>query len=141
MSPGQHLPPDYSKGDESTIGGYAAVHARPAALEGRDGMSYSLDILSDETSDAARPYGAFLLFVQWSRIGAQQVAGHLESDFLTWGATAAEAEHALAQWSLTDAQGVLDTVLRARDGASTRRWWDVMRDSEEEQQSAPEGDP
>ena len=41
VTPGQHIPPEYDKGDESTVGGYAAVHAnrRPS---GRDGMSYSL---------------------------------------------------------------------------------------------------
>ena len=54
MTPGQHLPPEYDKGDETTVGGYAAVHSRPAALEGRDGMSYSLDLLSDSTGEAAR---------------------------------------------------------------------------------------
>lgn len=127
MTPGQHLPPDYSRGDETTVGGYAAVHGRPAALEGQDGFSYSLDILSDDTGDAARPWGAYLLFVQWTRLGAQQVAGHVESEFLTWGATADEAERALGAWPLVEAQRVLDALLRARDGASTRRWWDVMR--------------
>ena len=69
--PGQHLPPDHSKGDDTTVGGYAAVHARPAALEGRDGMSYSIEILADATGDPERPMGAFLLFVQWTRIGEQ----------------------------------------------------------------------
>ena len=37
--PGKHLPPDHDLGDANTIGGYMAVHARPAAFEGRDGMS------------------------------------------------------------------------------------------------------
>lgn len=128
MSHGQFLPPDHSAGDESTVGGYAAVHARPAALEGRDGMSYSLDVLSDSTGDPARPFGAFLLFVQWSRIGAQKAEGHLETDFVAWGATAAEAERAIGAMPITEAQRLLDALIVARDGAITRRWWDVMRD-------------
>jgi hypothetical protein len=127
VTPGQHLPPEHDKGDETTVGGYAAVHSRPAALEGRDGMSYSLDLLSDSTGEAARPYGAYLIFVQWSRMGAQKAEGHLETDFLAWGASAPEAERALGAMLLVDAQRALDTLIAARDGGSTRRWWDVMK--------------
>ncbi len=130
MTPGQHLPPEYEKGDETTVGGYAAVHSRPAALEGRDGMSYSLDLLSDSTGDAARPFGAYLIFVQWARVGAQKAEGHLETDFLAWGSTADEAERALGSMTLTDAQRALDALVAARDGGSTRRWWDVMREDD-----------
>ena len=130
MTPGQHLPPEYDKGDETTVGGYAAVHSRPAALEGRDGMSYSIDALSDSTGEAARPFGAYLIFVQWSRMGAQKAEGHLETDFLAWGASAADAERALGAMPLVDAQRALDALIAARDGASTRRWWDVMREDD-----------
>jgi hypothetical protein len=128
VSPGQHLPPEHDKGDESTVGGYHAVHSRPAALEGRDGMSYSLDILSDSTGESARPYGAYLIFVQWARLGAQKAEGHLETDFLAWGQNGGEAELALGALPLQEAQRVLDALVAARDGASTRRWFDVMRE-------------
>ena len=123
MAHGQYLPPDPSKGDEATIGGYAAVHARPAALEGRDGFSYSIEVLSDDTGDAARPFAAYLMFVQWSRLGAQKVEGHVESEFLAWGDTTADAERAVGELTLVSAQQTLDELLRARDGGSTRRWW------------------
>ena len=123
MAHGQYLPPDPSKGDESTVGGYAAVHARPAALEGRDGFSYSIEILADSTGDPVEPFGAYLMFVQWSRLGAQKVEGHVESEFLAWGASSGEAEGLLGAMKLAAAQEVLDGLLRARDGASTRRWW------------------
>lgn len=126
MTPGQFIPPDPSKGDESTVGGYAAVHARPAALEGCDGFSYSIEILSDETGEAARPFGAYLMFVQWSRLGAQKVEGHVESDFLAWGATAGEAERAAGAMSLAAAQAVLNGLLNARDGETTRRWFSAV---------------
>jgi len=126
---GQHLPPDHSKGDDTTIGGYAAVHARPPALEGPDGLSYSVEILADGTGDPQRPIGAFLLFVQWKRVGAQGVQGHLESDFLAWGETGPQARRALGEWPLAEAQRVLDALIAARTGAEQgRRWWDVMRD-------------
>jgi hypothetical protein len=127
---GQYIPPDPSKGDDSTVGGYAAVHARPAALEGRDGFSYSLEILSDSTGDAARPFGAYLMFVQWSRLGAQKVEGHLESELLTFAGSAADAEDLLATMKLADAQRVLDGLLRARDGESSRRWINALKGDE-----------
>lgn len=126
--PGQHLPPDHTKGDDTTVGGYAAVHARPAALEGRDGRSYSIEVLADATGDAGRPMGAFFLFVQWKRVGEQGVEGHFESDFLAWGETGAQARRALGAWPLAEAQPVLDALIEARAGGATeRRWWDVMR--------------
>ena len=130
MMPGQHLPADPSKGDEGTVGGYAAVHARPAALEGRDGMSYSLEILTDSTGMPTQPYGAYLLFVQWKRIGEQGVSGHLETEFLAWGETAAQARRALWELPLAEAQRLLDARIANREGTPVRRWWDVMRDPE-----------
>jgi hypothetical protein len=129
VMPGQHLPPDHSRGDDTTIGGYAAVHARPAALEGRDGKSYSLEILADESGDPERPVGAFLLFVQWKRVGEQGVEGHFESEFLSFGKTAPDACRALGAWPLAEAQRVLDSLITAGPGTGReRRWWDVMRD-------------
>ena len=127
MTPGQHLPPDHSKGDESTVAGYAAVHARPAALEGRDGLSYSLEILADTTGEPARPFGAYLLFVQWRLVGEQGPSGHLESEFLAFGETAARVRHAIGAMPLAQAQGLLDALIAVRDGASAgRRRWDVL---------------
>ena len=126
---GQYIPPDPSKGDESTVGGYAAVHARPAALEGRDGFSYSLEILSDSTGETKRPFGAYLMFVKWSRLGAQKVEGHLESEFLTFGGSAEAAESQLSAMKLAEAQRVLDGLLSARDGASSRRWINALKDA------------
>jgi len=58
LSMGRFLPPDHSKGDEHTLGGYMAVHARPAAFAGEEGASYSADIGLDETGDATAPVGA-----------------------------------------------------------------------------------
>ena len=128
MTPGQHFPPDPSRGDESTIGGYAAVHARPAGLAGRDGMSYSIEIITDVTGDRANPIGAYLLFVRWTRMGEHGVSGHLESDFLMFGETAAQAKQALGALPLHEAQRTLDTLITTREARGpARRWWDVMQ--------------
>ena len=129
MSPGRHLPPDYSKGDESTLGGYMAVHARPAAFEGSDGFSYSVDIMTDETGERERPWGAYLLFVRWRRIGEQGVSGHIESEFLAYAASEGEARAALARMPLVDVKRTLDALIGAQSGGRpARKWWDVMRD-------------
>src|SRR6478736_3794372 len=64
----RHQPPDHSKGDESTIGGYMAVHDRPAAFEGSDGFSYSVEIMADESGMGSQRWGAFFLFVKWARL-------------------------------------------------------------------------
>ena len=107
------LPPDHDKGDERTIGGYAEVHARPAALEGSDGMSYSVEILTDRVAGAAPAFGAFFLFLQWTRMGEQGVAGHLESESLAWGDTREDAKLALGTWSIERVQLLLEELIRA----------------------------
>ncbi len=135
--PGRHLPPDHAKGDERTLGGYAAVHARPAAFEGADGMAYSVEIMTDATGDPARPFGAYLLFPRWRRIGASGVEGHVESDFLRWGATEDEARAAAAAMWLDEAKATLDALLRDHGGPPQRRWYDVVREGDARDE--PEG--
>ena len=125
---GQHLPPDPTAGDESTLGGYAAVHGRPAAFEGLDGLSYSVEPCADATGDPARPWGAYLLFLRWRRIGEPGVDAHLESDFIAHAATEGEALAGLARMPLALAKATLDTLVRKREGGvPARKWWDVMK--------------
>lgn len=130
--PGQFLQPDHSRGDANTIGGYISVHARPAAFEGPDGMSYSVAIETDETGEAERPFAAYLLFLRWRRVGAQGVEGHLETDYLEFGATAVEARDRLGAWRLEQVRETLESLIRdsAPESDRQRRWWDVMREDE-----------
>ena len=126
---GRFLPPDHSRGDANTIGGYAAVHARPAAFEGSDGMSYSVEIVVDNTGVAGRPFGAYFLFLRWRRMGAQGVEGHLETDYLAYGSTEQAARDAIGQLTLTAVKRMLDELIREQlANRPTRRWWDAMRD-------------
>ncbi len=108
------LPADHSKGDERTIGGYAAVHARPAAFDGRDGLSYSVEILSDRVDAPEGAYGAFFLFVRWRRMGEQGVDGHLESAFLAHGPDSIAAKSALGTMPVEEVQHILDALILAR---------------------------
>jgi hypothetical protein len=130
--PGQHLPADHSRGDANTIGGYTAVHGRPAAFEGTDGISYSVEIVTSPTGDPERPWGAYLLFVRWSRIGATTPSGHLETDYLAEADTQEDARAIVGALSLAEVRGVLHAAI-AEQGASPplRRWWDAMRDADD----------
>ncbi|HYW31221.1 MAG TPA: hypothetical protein VE869_06900 [Gemmatimonas sp.] len=108
---GQHLPADPTKGDERTLGGYMAVHSRPAAFEGVDGVSYSADILTDTTGDPSAPWGAYLFFVRWGR-GEPEVQGHVESGFLVKGTSESGVRHALGAMQLATVKATLDGLLR-----------------------------
>ncbi len=129
---GRFLPPDHSKGDEHTLGGYMAVHARPAAFEGMDGASYSADIAVNETGDAEAPVGAYLIFLRWGA-GDPRVVGHLESDFLARARSEDEARAQVGALSLTETKRLLDDLIRSsRPAAAERPWWDAMREENED---------
>jgi hypothetical protein len=129
MAHARFRPPDHSKGDESTIGGYAAVHDRPAAFEGSDGFSYSVELMAEETPNEASPWSGFILFVKWARLGAQTPEGHLESGYIATGATEREALDHLGRTPLDDVKSLLDELIATRQsGAPQRRWWDAMTD-------------
>jgi hypothetical protein len=95
--------------DEATLGGYIAVHQRPPAFEGVDGQPYSVEIVIDETGDAAAPVGAYLFFVRWS---AQAVAGHLETEYLVRGMNESAVRDALGRMQLLTVKATLDAVIR-----------------------------
>ena len=126
----QFRPADHSKGDANTIGGYTAVHDRPAAFEGSDGFSYSVEIMTQETGSAEAPWGAFFFFVQWARLGAQSPEGHVETDFVATAPTEDEARRRIGETPLSYVKELLDQAIAARQGggAPKRRWWDAMRD-------------
>lgn len=125
---GQFRQPDFTRGDPNTIGGYLAVHERPAAFEGSDGYSYSVEILTDEDPAQRESWGAYLFFVRWARIGASAPEGHLESDLLSRAPTEQEARDRVAQLPLSEARRVLDDLIARRPGGPPKRkWWDAMR--------------
>ena len=125
--------PDHARGDANTLGGYMAVHDRPAAFEGGDGFSYSAEIMVDRTGEARAPFSAYLLFVRWARMGAQSPEGHLETDYLATGESEAAAREALGRWKLSAVKTALDQLVAARQGGvSRRRWFDAMHDDDGE---------
>ena len=122
---GRFLPADHSKGDPNTIGGYMAVHDRPAAFEGSDGASYSVEIVTDSSGERSRPFAAYLLFVRW-RQGDPVASGHLETEFIAYGNTEDEARALVGALSLNEVKTRLDALIKAKS-ADALPWWDAMR--------------
>jgi hypothetical protein len=100
--------------DDTTLGGYQQIHGRPPAFGAPDGQAYSVDTFADDTAtDGSRRYGAALLFVRWS--GGERPAGHLETDYLAFGATPEEALATVLALTLEQVKAHLDQCV-ARSG-------------------------
>ena len=128
---GRHLQPDFGAGDVDTIGGYAAVHGRPAAFEGSDGHAYSVELCVDRVAGGERAFGAYLMFLRWRRIGQAGVEGHLETPYLAWDDTRAGALARLGALALQDVRELLELRIADTRPAPARAWWDAMRDEDD----------
>jgi hypothetical protein len=123
------LPADYSKGDETTVGGYEAVHARPAALDAPDGFPYSIARLADALSNDPRgAFGAYFLFLRWRRVGEEGVEGHVETDYLEFASTRDAALTKLGDWPLARAQELLSGELALQSPPASE--WDDREDDD-----------
>lgn len=127
---GQFLPADHSKGDANTIGGYAAVHARPPAFEGSDGASYSVEVMTDRTGDRNRPWAAYLLFVRYGQ-GDPVASGHVETPYLRFAQTEQAARDLVGAMRLNEALAELNKSI-ADESLETRPWWEVMKEEDGE---------
>jgi hypothetical protein len=101
------------------------VHDRPAAFEGSDGASYSVEIVTDLSDERDRRFGAYLLFVRW-RQGDPVASGHLETDFLAFASTEEEARKMVGAMLLNEVKSRLDQLINTRR-AELLPWWDAMR--------------
>jgi hypothetical protein len=102
-----------------------AVHDRPAAFEGSDGASYSVEIVTDASGDRTRPFAAYLLFVRW-REGDPVASGHLETEFLAFAGDEDEARRLVGAMLLSEVKRRLDQLITARQ-VELLPWWDAMR--------------
>jgi len=104
--------------DDATLGAYLAVHERPPAFTGSDGRAYSVDVFVDPTPDTSGRHGAALLFVRWSVDGARP-DGHVETGYVAWGDTVAEAQREARALGLYEVKRLLDAAIGedARPGA------------------------
>ncbi len=124
MSP--FKPADFSRGDPNTIGGYMAVHDRPAAFEGSDGASYSIELVVDRTETRSAKFGSYILFIRWGK-GEPFASGHLESSYLFFAESEAEARGMAGAMPLNSVKKLLDDLIAARS-QSSRPWWEAMQD-------------
>jgi hypothetical protein len=98
--------------DDTTLGGYQDVHGRPPAFGAPDGQAYSVATFADDTTQDGR-YGAALLFVRWGE--GDRPVGHLETDYLSFGASPEEALAPVLALTLEEVKAHLDQcVARAR---------------------------
>lgn len=101
--------------DDTTLGGYHAVHGRAAAFEGSDGEPYTVAVDTENTAVGRDPWAAYLVFLRWSRTGSA-VMGHLESEDLARGASETEARSVLEALPLSRVKELLDaTIARKAD--------------------------
>jgi hypothetical protein len=121
----QFLPADHSRGDANTVGGYTAVHARPPAFEGKDGASYSVEIMTDETGERLRPWAGYLLFVRYDA-GDPIASGHIETDYLRYAESEEDARAQVGAMLLNDAVAELNKAIEEK--SASRPWWEAMRD-------------
>ncbi len=122
---GQFLPADHSKGDANTLGGYVAVHNRPAAFEGRDGASYSVEIITDANAEQGAAFSSYILFIRW-REDDPVASGHLETPYLGAGKTEAEARRAIEGMKLSEVRSELEKLIK--DPGTSRPWYEAARD-------------
>ncbi len=90
-------------------------HERAAAFGGSDGQAYSVAIYVEDDPDPRGLFGASLLFVRWSP-GGERPVGHVETEPLAWGRTAAEASDRLKALSLYDVKAALDEAIARAPG-------------------------
>jgi hypothetical protein len=98
--------------DDSTLGGYIRVHDRPPAFEGSDGAAYSAEVFVDGRPDDQGRYGGAVLFVRWLE-GGDRPVGHLETPYLSYGATPEEAAAAINDISLLQVKARLEEAISA----------------------------
>ena len=98
--------------DDTTLGGYPAVHGRAPAFEGSDGEPYTVAIEA-ERADDGDGWVSYLVFLRWSATGSA-VMGHIETGDLERGGTEQQARDQLGAYLLSREQDVLDAAIRRR---------------------------
>ena len=99
--------------DDTTLGGYPAVHGRAPGFEGSDGQPYTAGIETERSDTRPGEWNGYLVFVRWAQSGTT-IMGHLETGDLCAGATEAEARAALEALPLVSVKEILDQEIARR---------------------------
>jgi len=97
--------------DETTLGGYLALHGRAAAFQAADGRPYTVACDAEQSSDGG--WVGYLVFIRWADTGTA-IMGHLETGDLAEGSTEAEVHAALEAIPLPRVKQILDETVLAR---------------------------
>jgi hypothetical protein len=81
--------------------------------------------MTDATGDPSKPWAGYLLFVKW-RQGDPVASGHVETDYLRYGATEEEAQAQVGAMQLNDALAELNRKIEEQ--SASRPWWEAMND-------------
>lgn len=101
--------------DESTLGGYVAMHGRAAAFTGCDGQPYTVAVESEPSEDGPSSWVAYLVFLRWAGSGSA-IMDHLETGDLAAAPTEAEARARLEALPLPRVRELLDeSIMRSSD--------------------------
>ncbi len=100
--------------DETTLGGYPAVHGRAPAFEGSDGRAYTVAIEVEPADDVEDAWVGYLVFVRWAD-GGTAVMGHLETEDLTRGTSEEEARQLAEALSLVRVKQLLDETIARKE--------------------------
>ena len=112
--------------DDTTLGGYSAVHGRAPAFEGIDGSAYTVAIETEPSESGDGGWVSYLVFVRWAD-GGTAIMGHLETEDVVSGDSQGEARKAAEAIPLTRVKQILDQSIERK-----RRW--------ESEFSAPEAE-
>lgn len=92
---------------DATLGGYLSEHERPPAFSGPDGLSYTVEVMTEREETGS--WRAYLFFLRWR--GGEPV-GHVETDYLGEAAEEEGARALLEDMTLHDVKEVLDGLVR-----------------------------
>jgi hypothetical protein len=106
--------------DESTLGGYLAVHGRAPGFDGSDGCPYTVAIETDP--DERGQVAGYLVFLRWASAGTA-IMGHLETGDLVFADSAEEAHDVLSGLTLVKVKQILEeTIKRKREEEGEVKW-------------------
>ena len=126
------------RGDANTIGGYTAVHGRPAAFEGADGFSYSVEIVTSTDGRRRSARGARICCSCAGRASARSRRGSSRDGLPRRGRHRGGGARRRRRAGRSSA--VQAAARRARRDiaaeSAPRRWWDAMRDERGDEEDA-----
>ncbi len=99
--------------DDTTLGGYPAVHGRAPAFEGVDGAPYTVSIEAEPAEGEEGRWGGYLIFLRWAETGTA-IMGHLETPNLVEGESETEVRTLLERYPLSRVKEILDETIRRK---------------------------